>query len=45
MMECQVVTARPYAVDQESADRLWKLTEALVGGNFFIKAKLHIMYC
>ena len=37
LLDCQLAPAidlKPYAVDKESAARLWKLTEQLVGQSF-----------
>ncbi|PGH00716.1 hypothetical protein AJ79_08136 [Helicocarpus griseus UAMH5409] len=34
MSDCQVVPAAAYAVDQEAAEKLWKLTETFVGQEF-----------
>jgi NAD(P)-dependent dehydrogenase (short-subunit alcohol dehydrogenase family) len=36
LLNCQVETndVAPYALDEESAERLWKLSESLVGQNF-----------
>lgn len=34
LVECQFGTAAEFAVDPEAAERLWELSELLVGENF-----------
>ncbi|OJD12611.1 hypothetical protein AJ78_06816 [Emergomyces pasteurianus Ep9510] len=34
LIDCQLATPAPYAVDQEKAERVWKLTEKFVGEEF-----------
>ena len=34
LSDCQFVAAEPYAIDETNADKLWTLTEELVGQKF-----------
>lgn len=36
MSDCQVAEAAPYTTDEKIAERLWKLSEELVGEKFNI---------
>jgi len=37
MADCQLAEAAPHATDPVAAERLWKLSEELVGQDFLLK--------